>query len=97
MLWIAVSGIRVLEIASDDAQITLVNPSPAVHLMAAVFGGDVQCRYDQVSSPAFEPTCHVSGCCRYTLVGRSLRERYLVLAPPWLVFAGFIALIGLAV
>jgi hypothetical protein len=55
VLWIAVSGMRVLEMASVDAQITLVNPSPTVHLMAAAFGGDVQCRYGQVSSPAAEP------------------------------------------
>ena len=53
--WITVLGMRVLEVASHDVAITLVNPSPAVHLMAAVFGGDVQCRYDQVLSPAPEP------------------------------------------
>jgi anti-anti-sigma regulatory factor len=54
VVWIAIAGMRLLEIASRDVQITLVNPSPAVHLMAAVFGGDVQCRYDAVSSPAIE-------------------------------------------
>ncbi len=54
LVWIATSGMRVLETASHDAQITLVNPSPAVHLMAAAFGGDVQCRYDQMSLPASE-------------------------------------------
>jgi STAS domain-containing protein len=55
VVWIAIAGMRVLEIASRDVQIALVNPSPAVHLMAAVFGGYVQCRFDQVSSPAPEP------------------------------------------
>src|SRR2546427_10380161 len=55
VVWIAVAGMHVLELASRDVPIALVNPSPTVHLMAAVFGGDVQCRYDQVSSPAPEP------------------------------------------
>jgi anti-anti-sigma regulatory factor len=50
--WIATSGMRVLEMASQDLEITLVNPNPAVHLIAAVFAGDVQCRYDQASSSA---------------------------------------------
>ena len=46
---------HVLEMGSHDAQITLVNPTPAVHLMAAMFGGCVQCPYDPVLSPASEP------------------------------------------
>jgi anti-anti-sigma regulatory factor len=41
--WITGVGMHVLEMASSDAPITLVNPNPAVHLMAATFGGDVQC------------------------------------------------------
>jgi anti-anti-sigma regulatory factor len=53
--WIAASGMLVLEMASYEARITLVNPNPTVHLMAATFGGDLQCRYDRVSSPAPEP------------------------------------------
>jgi len=54
VVWIAIAGMRVLEIASQDVQITLVNPNPAVHLMAVAFGGDdVQCRFDRVRSPAF--------------------------------------------
>jgi hypothetical protein len=53
--WITVLGMRVLEMASHDVVIALVNPSPAVLLMATVFGGDVQCRCDQVLSPASEP------------------------------------------
>ena len=55
IVWIASAAMRVLEVASHDVQITLVNPSPAVHLMAAAFGGDIQCRYDGVSSLAPEP------------------------------------------
>jgi anti-anti-sigma regulatory factor len=55
IVWISSAAMRVLEIASHDVPITLVNPSPVVHLMAAVFGGDVQCRYDGSSSPASEP------------------------------------------
>ena len=39
--WITGVGMHVLEIASQDAPITIVNPNPAVHLMAATFGGDV--------------------------------------------------------
>jgi anti-anti-sigma regulatory factor len=49
VVWIAGSGMRVLETASCAAQITLVNPSPAVHLMAATFAHDVLCRFDQLS------------------------------------------------
>jgi hypothetical protein len=48
--WIAISGMRVLEMASSDAPITLVNPSPAVHLMAATYARDVQCRDDRLAS-----------------------------------------------
>ena len=55
VVWIAASGMRVLERASSDAPVTLVNPSPAVHLMAAAFGGDLRCRFDGVPSPASEP------------------------------------------
>ena len=54
LVWIAVSGMRVLERASHDVEITLVNPSPAVHLMAATFGGDVKFLYDRGSSPGSE-------------------------------------------
>jgi anti-anti-sigma regulatory factor len=58
LVWITTAGMRVLETASHDAQITLVNPTPAVHLMAAAFGGDVQCRYDKAPSPAPENEMH---------------------------------------
>jgi anti-anti-sigma regulatory factor len=44
--WIAASGMHVLEIASHEAPVTLVNPNPTVHLMAATFSGEVQCRYE---------------------------------------------------
>jgi anti-anti-sigma regulatory factor len=54
VVWIAASGMRVLEMASRTAQITLVNPSPAVHLMAATFARDVSCRYDRLSSGSTE-------------------------------------------
>lgn len=53
--WIAGVCIHVLERAASDAPITLVNPNPAVHLMAATFGGEVQCRYDAALSPASDP------------------------------------------
>ena len=57
--WIIGVGMHVLETASRDAPITLVNPNPSVHLMAATFGGDVQCRYDRLDSlmsqPGMEP------------------------------------------
>ena len=39
-----------LETASVDAQITLVNPNPSVHLMAATFAREIQCRYERVSA-----------------------------------------------
>jgi hypothetical protein len=55
VVWIASSGMRALEMASHDAPITLVNPSPAVHLMAATFAGDVRLRYDTVWSPPSVP------------------------------------------
>jgi hypothetical protein len=55
VVWIASSGMRVLELASHDAPITLVNPSPAVHLMAATFAGDVRLRHDP---PAIIPRAH---------------------------------------
>jgi anti-anti-sigma regulatory factor len=50
--WITGVGMHVLEKASSDAPITLVNPNPTVHLMAATFGGDVQCRRERATSPA---------------------------------------------
>ena len=53
--WVASSGMRVLEMASHVAPIVLVNPSPAVHLMAATFAGDVRLRYDPVWSPPSLP------------------------------------------
>jgi hypothetical protein len=53
--WITSVGMHVLEIASHDALIAIVNPNPAVHLMAATFGGDVQCSYDRMSTPVPEP------------------------------------------
>ncbi len=53
--WIAASGMHVLEIASHHGPITLVNPNPTVHLMAATFGGDIQCRDDRSMSPVYEP------------------------------------------
>ena len=56
--WVATSAMRVMEIASRDAQITLVHPSPAVHLMAAIYGVDVRlrggrssCQADESASP----------------------------------------------
>jgi STAS domain len=55
VVWIASSGMRVLAMASHDAPITLVNPSPAVHLMAATFAGEVRLRYDPVWSPPSVP------------------------------------------
>ena len=55
VVWIASSGMRVLEVASHVAAITLVNPSPAVHLMAASFAGDIRLRYGTVWSPPSMP------------------------------------------
>jgi anti-anti-sigma regulatory factor len=55
VVWIASSGMRVLEMASHEAPIVLVNPSPAVHLMAATFADDVRLRYDPVWSPPSVP------------------------------------------
>jgi anti-anti-sigma regulatory factor len=55
VMWIASSAMRFLEIASHEAQIVLVNPSPAVHLMAATFAGDVRLGYDPVWSPPSVP------------------------------------------
>jgi hypothetical protein len=52
--WITGVGMHVLEKASSDAPITLVNPNASVHLMAATFGGEVQCRYERATSPTFE-------------------------------------------
>ena len=49
VVWIAMAAMRVLEIASRDAPVTLVNPSPAVHLMAATFAENVRCRDDGLS------------------------------------------------
>jgi anti-anti-sigma regulatory factor len=48
--WISGSGMRVLEAASRAAPITLVNPSPSVHLMAATFADDVLCRFERPST-----------------------------------------------
>jgi hypothetical protein len=42
--WITTSAMRFLAAASREAQITLVHPSPAVHLMAATHGVDVRLR-----------------------------------------------------
>jgi len=50
--WIAASGMHVLEMASHDGPVRLVNPNPTVHLMAVTFGGDIQCRYERATSPA---------------------------------------------
>ncbi len=47
--WITGPAMRVLETASSAAPITLVNPSPAVHLMAATFADQVLCRFDRPS------------------------------------------------
>jgi hypothetical protein len=58
VVWIAIAGVRVLEIASRDVPVTLANPSPGVHLMAAVFGGEVQCRYDRMPPQAGEHLPH---------------------------------------
>jgi anti-anti-sigma regulatory factor len=54
--WITVSGVRVLESASRAAPITLVNPSPAVHLMATTFAHEVLCRFDRPSSRSIKRT-----------------------------------------
>ncbi len=54
--WITVSGVRVLDTASRAAPITLVNPSPALHLMAATFAHDVLCRFEQQSSRSIKRT-----------------------------------------
>ena len=54
VVWIATVGICALDRASDTAAITLVNPNPTVHLMAATFAPDVRIRQDPVSSPAAE-------------------------------------------
>jgi anti-anti-sigma regulatory factor len=48
--WIASSALRILAIASCSAPITLVNPSPAVHLMATTFAHDVLCQFDRCES-----------------------------------------------
>jgi anti-anti-sigma regulatory factor len=48
--WIIGVGMHALQNASSDASIALVNPNPAVHLMAVTFGGNVQCRFDPVAS-----------------------------------------------
>jgi len=48
--WITGVGMHVLERASRDASITLVNPNPAVHLMAATFAGEVHCCYVRMST-----------------------------------------------
>jgi anti-anti-sigma regulatory factor len=56
VVWIASSGMRVLELASHEAPITLVNPSPAIRLMATTFADDVQLRNDTVWSPPSVPT-----------------------------------------
>jgi len=50
--WIAACGMNVLEMAARDGSITLVNPNPTIHLMAATFGGDVLCRDDRATSSA---------------------------------------------
>ena len=54
VMWIAVEGMRVLAMASRDVPITLVNPSPAVHLMATTFAGDVHCHYERLVSRSVE-------------------------------------------
>jgi anti-anti-sigma regulatory factor len=54
--WITVAAVRVLETASRGAPITLVNPSPAVHLMTATFANDVQCRFERLSSRSIKRT-----------------------------------------
>ena len=48
--WIAAAAMRVMEIASRNAHITLLHPSPAVHLMAATYGIDVRLRDGSPSS-----------------------------------------------
>jgi len=53
--WITGVGMHVLESASSHAPITLVNPNPAVHLMAVTFGGNVECRHDPVASTSSGP------------------------------------------
>ncbi|HTD49409.1 MAG TPA: STAS domain-containing protein [Acidimicrobiia bacterium] len=55
VVWIAACGMHVLEMAAKDAPVTLVNPSPTVHLMAATFGGDVESRYERMSTASPEP------------------------------------------
>jgi len=55
VVWIAASGMHALEIAAHDGPITLVNPNPTVHLMAATFGGEIQCRDERATSTSGEP------------------------------------------
>ncbi len=42
--WITTSAMRFLAAASRDGEITLVHPSPAVHLMAVTHGVEVRLR-----------------------------------------------------
>jgi len=60
VVWIAISGLRVLEAVSSTVPITLVNPNPAVHLMAVAFGGRIQCRFHATAwrtSPQLSSNC----------------------------------------
>ena len=43
------SGMHILRNASRDATVTLMNPNPAVKLMAAAFGFDIQHEPNQAS------------------------------------------------
>jgi anti-anti-sigma regulatory factor len=56
--WIATSAMRFLAAASRDREITLVHPSPAVHLMAATHGVDVSLAAGHAASPDSEAVWH---------------------------------------
>jgi hypothetical protein len=65
VIWIAISGLRVLEAVSSEVPITLVNPNPAVHLMAVAFCGRVQCRFDASAWRASPPSSNCK-CTEHT-------------------------------
>ncbi|HWS47501.1 MAG TPA: STAS domain-containing protein [Acidimicrobiia bacterium] len=47
VLMMGVSAMRVLELASRDAHVTLVNPNPAIRLMATAFGVEIEMQRDE--------------------------------------------------
>ena len=75
VVWIAASGMHILEMAAHAAPITIMNPNPSVHLMAATFGGYVQCRYGPMSAaPTSRPGVPHRVWYRYPPMGGSLRD-----------------------